>query len=99
MHENISKFTYKDFTIKSGRFAAMPADQIELYQDEEVYGIEIPADSLESIHGDDENMLLSYDDLGLGIGLRFKHPISQFQGAQYEKWDCGYICGMTLIYY
>jgi hypothetical protein len=78
-----------------GKFIAMPSDQIEIYTDAELYNKEIPQ-SLEVIKDD---MALGYDVDGLGVGIRFKHPVFHFEDKAFEKWDCGYVCGMTLVYY
>lgn len=78
-----------------GKFLAMPKEQLELYQDEEIYGTSLEFDSVEAILSDE---LSFYDGLGLvGTGIRFKHPISHFEGSQFEGWNCGFINGALII--
>lgn len=77
-----------------GRFAAMPANQIALYQDEEYYGEKFDLSQVESVPLE----VLAYDFDGLGTGIRFKHPILHYEGEQYKKWDCGYVYGAMMIY-
>ena len=69
-----------------GKFLSAPADQIEMYKDEDVYGRNIVTDEL-------------FAPIEFGIGLRFKHPVSHFSGDEYMSWDCGYVCGSTIFYY
>lgn len=38
-----------------------------------------------------------YDDLGIGIGIRFKYPFSHFEDSCFEKWDCGFINGAVIV--
>lgn len=76
----------------------MPANQIELYQDEEYYGEKFDLSHVESVSSGEEELLLSYDFDGRGTGIRFKHPILHFEGEQYKQWDCGYVYGALLIY-
>lgn len=78
-----------------GQFVAMPANQIELYQDEEYYGVEFDLSDVERV---EEENLLAHDFDGLGTGIRFKHPVMQYEGEQYKEWDCGYVYGAMLIY-
>lgn len=80
-----------------GKFLAAPADQIEMYKDADVYGKNIVPENLDIEMVETEDALCT--SLEFGIGLRFKHPISHFDGEEYMNWDCGYICGSTLFYY
>lgn len=77
-----------------GKFLTMPREQLELYRDEEIYGKVIEMESVESITTDG---LAVYDELSIGTGIRFKHPVSHFEGSQYEKWDCGFINGALIV--
>jgi len=77
-----------------GKFLAMPTEQLELYKDKEIYGTNIEINDVEGIPTDD---LAIYDELDLGTGIRFKHPISHFEGSQFEKWDCGFINAALII--
>lgn len=77
-----------------GKFLAMPSEQLKLYQDEEIYGKSIEVDSVESVPTDG---LATYDELGLGTGIRLKHPVSHFEESQFEKWDCGFINGALIV--
>lgn len=77
-----------------GKFLALPTEQLELYKDEEIYGTSIEINDVEGIPTDD---LAFYDELDLGTGIRFKHPITHFEGSQFEKWDCGFINAALII--
>ena len=77
-----------------GKFLSMPMEQLELYQDEEVYGKSMKFGAVESIPIDS---LATYDELEIGTGIRFKHPASHFEGSQFEKWDCGFIEGALIV--
>lgn len=77
-----------------GRFLSMPKEQLDVYSDEEVFGASIDQDSIEGIETDD---LVVYDGLGLGTGIRFKHPATHFEDEQFEKWDCGFIDGALIV--
>ncbi len=78
-----------------GKFLAMPKKQLDLYRNDEIYGMSIEFDSVEVILDDE---LSFYDELGLeGTGIRFKHPISHFDENQFEKWDCGFINGALIV--
>lgn len=82
-----------DFLI-CGRFSSLPKEQLEVYSDEEVFGASIDLNSIESIETDG---LATYDGLGLGTGIRFKHPATHFEESQFEKWDCGFIDGALIV--
>ena len=82
-----------DFLI-CGRFLSLPKVQLDVYSDEEVFGTSIYLQSIESIETDD---LVAYDDLGLGIGIRFKHPAIHFEEKRFEEWDCGFIGGALIV--
>lgn len=77
-----------------GKFLTMPSEQLELYNDEEIYGKSIKFDLIESVSVDG---LAVYDELNIGTGIRFKHPVSHFEGSQYEEWDCGFINGALIV--
>ena len=78
-----------------GKFLAMPKEQIELYRDEEIYGTGMEFKSVETVMCD---KLALYDGLKLeGTGIRFKHPVSHFEGSMFEKWDCGLINGALIV--
>lgn len=66
-----------------GKFLAAPADQIEMYKDEDVYGKNIVPQNLDLEMIETEDPLCT--SLKFGIGLRFKHPISHFDGKEYMK--------------
>lgn len=77
-----------------GKFLAMPAEQLEIYKDEELYGTCIEINDVESIPTDD---FAAYEELNLGTGIRFKHPVSHFEGSQFEKWNCGFVNGALIV--
>lgn len=77
-----------------GRFLSLPKEQLDIYSDEEVFGTSIDWDSIETIETDD---LVVYDELGLGTGIRFKHPVIHFEGEQFEEWDCGFVAGAFIV--
>ncbi|MGO5086139.1 hypothetical protein ACTQ3U_02350 [Oscillospiraceae bacterium LCP25S3_F9] len=77
-----------------GKFLAMPSEQLEIYKDEELYGTCIEIDNVESIPTDD---LAAYEELNLGTGIRFKHPVSHFEGSQFEKWNCGFVNAALIL--
>ena len=77
-----------------GKFLAMPSEQLEIYKDEELYGTYIEIDNVESIPTDD---LAAYEELNLGTGIRFKHPVSHFEGSQFEKWNCGFVNAALIL--
>lgn len=79
-----------------GKFLSAPADQIEMYKDEDVYGRNIVPEDLEVEMVDTDEL---FAPIVFGIGLRFKHPLSHFSGDEYMSWDCGYVCGSTIFYY
>ena len=72
----------------------MPEEQIEMYRDEEIYGSCFDIESVESVPC---KALSVYDDLGIGIGIRFKYPFSHFEDSCFEKWDCGFINGAVIV--
>lgn len=77
-----------------GKFLAMPEEQLELYMDEEIYGTCMEIKEVKSVPTEE---LSIYEELGLGIGIRFKHPVSHFEGSEFEAWDCGFINGATIV--
>ena len=77
-----------------GKFLAMPEEQLELYKDEELYGTCMEIMDVECVPTGDK--LSVYEELGFGIGIRFKHPVSHFEGSQFEKWDCGFVNGALI---
>ncbi len=77
-----------------GTFLSLQKEQLEVYLDEEIFGTSIDLNSIESIETD---VLVAYDGLGLGTGIRFKHPATHFEGSQYEEWDCGFINGALIV--
>ena len=79
-----------------GKFLAAPADQIEMYKDKDVYGRNIVPEDLDIEMVDTDEL---FAPIEFGIGLRFKHPVSHFEGKEYTSWDCGYVCGSTILYY
>ena len=79
-----------------GKFLSTPADQIEMYKDEDVYGRNIVPEDLDIEMVDTDEL---FAPIEFGIGLRFKHPASHFEGDEYTSWDCGYVCGSTILYY
>lgn len=79
-----------------GKFLAAPADQIEMYKDEDIYGRNMVPEDLDIEIVDTDELFTSIE---FGIGLRFKHPISHFEGDEYTNWECGYVCGSTIFYY
>ena len=79
-----------------GKFLSAPADQIEMYKDEDVYGRNLVPEDLEIEMIDTDEL---FAPIEFGIGLRFKHPVSHFSGDEYMSWDCGYVCGSTIFYY
>ena len=82
-----------DFLIY-GRFLRLPKEQLDVYLDEEVFGASIDLQSIESIETDD---MVVYDSLGLGTGIRFKHPATHFEDEQFQEWECGYIAGALIV--
>lgn len=82
-----------DFLI-CGKFLSLPKEQLDVYSDEEIFGKSINLDSVESIETDD---LVAYDDLGLGTGIRFKHPATHFEEEQFGEWECGFIDGALIV--
>lgn len=72
----------------------MPKEQLDVYSDEEVFGISIDWGSIETIETDD---LVVYDGLKLGAGIRFKHPATHFEDKQFEEWNCGFINGALIV--
>ena len=79
-----------------GKFLSTPADQIEMYKDEDVYGRNIVPEYLDIEMVDTDEL---FAPIEFGIGLRFKHPVSHFEGNEYTSWDCGFVCGSTIFYY
>lgn len=79
-----------------GKFLSAPADQIEMYKDEDVYGRNIVPEDLDIEMVDTDEL---FAPIEFGIGLRFKHPVSHFEGKEYTSWDCGFVCGSTIFYY
>ena len=77
-----------------GRFLSMPKEQLDMYSDEEAFGTSIDRKLIESIETDD---LVVYDGLGLGTGIRFKHPAIHFEEEQFQEWDCGFIDGALIV--
>ena len=77
-----------------GKFLAMPEEQLELYMDEEIYGTCMEIKEVECVPTEE---MVTYEELGLGIGIRFKHPVSHFEGKEFEEWDCGFINGATIV--
>lgn len=77
-----------------GRFLRMPKEQLDVYSDEEIFGASIERKFIASIETDD---LVVYDGLGLGTGIRFKHPATHFEDEQFEEWDCGFIDGALIV--
>ena len=60
-----------------GKFLSTPADQIEMYKDEDVYGRNIVPEDLDIEMVDTDEL---FAPIEFGIGLRFKHPVSHFEG-------------------
>lgn len=79
-----------------GKFLSAPADQIEMYKDKDVYGRNIVPEDLDIEMVDTDEL---FAPIEFGIGLRFKHPVSHFECNEYTSWDCGYVCGSTILYY
>lgn len=77
-----------------GRFLSMPKEQLDIYSDEEAFGNSIDLDSIESKKTE---VLVVYDGLGLGTGIRFKHPATHFEDKQFEEWNCGFINGALIV--
>ena len=77
-----------------GSFLSMPKEQLDVYLDEEAFGTSIDRKLIESIETDD---LVVYDGLGLGTGIRFKHPAIHFEEEQFQEWDCGFIDGALIV--
>lgn len=77
------------------RVYVLPKEQLEFYLDEEIYGTSIDLNSVKSISIDECGELAAYDELGLGI--RFKPPISHFEGSQFEEWNGGFINGALIV--
>ena len=87
-------FIYSIDFLLCGKFLSLPKVQVELYSDEEVFGKYVELDLSECIETED---LVIYDGLGLGTGIRFKHPATHFEEKRFEEWACGFIGGALII--
>lgn len=87
-------FIYSIDFLLCGKFLSLPKVQVELYSDEEVFGKYVELDLSECIETED---LVIYDGLGLGTGIRFKHPAIHFEEKRFEEWACGFIGGALII--
>lgn len=87
-------YIYSIHFLFCGRFLSLPKEQLDLYSDEEIFGNSIDLNSVESIEAE---VLVVYDELGLGTGIRFKHPATHFEEKQFQEWDCGLIAGALIV--
>ena len=87
-------FIYSIDFLLSGKFLSLPRAQVKFYADEEVFGKCVEVDMIECIETEE---LVTYDGLGLGTGIRFKHPAVHFEEKRFEEWACGFIVGALIV--
>lgn len=80
-----------DFLV-CGKFLAIAEFQKEIYGNIEEF-----KDDVEKVDVLDYDFppFVNIDDMGCGVV--FKHPSNKFDFKEFEKWDCGYICGSVII--
>lgn len=78
-----------------GKFLVIPEFQKDLYEDDKLFGNNIPS-SLKVISLPEDEYLVTYNIDNIGCGIVFKHPCS-FNGKEFTTWDCGYVKGSILI--
>lgn len=72
----------------TGKFAALTGFQKRLYQDEELFGDELPTE-LKIVELEDTNAVPAYNVDG--IDFSFKHPKFVIDKPHFREWNCGYI--------
>lgn len=92
-HEAV--FDYKEvYEVKyllCGKLKSIASFQAKVYSDDDVFGSDI-FQSVEVV--DTADFELNKID---GMNITFKQPVTGFEDERFEKWDCGYVCGMAIL--
>lgn len=94
--EALSKKIYRmsiNFLMK-GKILSLPKFQKDLYSDKDVFGKEFPT-TIKVISS--KNEYLETYDIGIGMGIVFKHPCFHYDDDKFKSWNCGYVLGALLI--
>jgi len=88
-------FIYSINFLICGTFLSLTKYQLDMYQNEEIFGRSIDLDVIQCIETD---RLITYDGLGLsGTGMRFRHPASHFEEQRFQEWNCGFVNGALIV--
>lgn len=87
-------------TEKQRALKSITSFQAEVYQEPEVFGkgiakqVEVvDIDPVKTLGWKNKNQGNNID----GMLVSFKHPSVFYDSEEYQKWECGYVCGVALL--